>query len=337
MMTASDQGQVAGSMDRIADKGRIGPLFSELYAGSSWLTITGILMLIDTGIALAGLALDPTMITGAPAWLKPLKFGISTSIFCFTIAYTIGRLVRTRRFATILGKAMAAALVPEIALIDMQAARHTTSHFNVASAFDGSVFAAMGAFISVVMLSTLLLFVAACMEHFADRSLGWVIRLGLLTSLVGMGTGILMTLPTPQQLAEARQTGTLAHAGGHTVGGPDGGRSMPVTGWSADHGDLRIAHFVGLHAMQALLLAWWLTRGRTRWPQRRQLSLIAGVTTIVMLAFSLVLWQALRGQPILRPDALTVGGWTAWLAALALGLILILKAQKATPQMERRS
>jgi hydrogenase-4 membrane subunit HyfE len=89
--------------------------------------------------------------------------------------------------------------------------------------------------------------------------------------------------------------------------------------------------------MQALLLAWWLTRGRARWPQQRQLSLIAGVAASAILAFSLVLWQALRGQPILRPDALTLSAWTAWLAALVLGLILILKVKNTSLQMERRS
>ena len=56
-----------------------------------------------------------------------------------------------------------------------------------------------------------------------------------------------------------------------------------------------------------------------------------------MLAFSLVLWQALRGQPILGSDALTLSAWAAWLAALVLGLVLILKTNNATPQMERHS
>jgi len=31
-------------------------------------------------VALIGLLLDPRVITGAPAWLKPMKFAISISI-----------------------------------------------------------------------------------------------------------------------------------------------------------------------------------------------------------------------------------------------------------------
>lgn len=296
---------------------------SGLYADSSWLTVTGFLMLADTAFSLLGLALDPTIITGAPTWMKPLKFALSVLLFAPTVGWMIGRLKKTRRLASILGRAIAVALVAEIVLIDMQAARHTSSHFNTATSFDAGVFTAMGIFIGVLYTCTIILFICSCIERFADRSQGWAIRLGLLIALAGMGTGVLMSLPTPQQLAEARGTGALPRAGGHTVGGADGGPSMPVTGWSVDHGDLRIAHFVGLHAMQALLLAWWLTRNREGWLERRRVLLISMVATGFTAAFAIVLWQALRGQPFLKPDASTWSAWAACLVAVGIGTILL--------------
>ena len=299
----------------------IGAAFRFLYRGSGWLTWTGVLMLADIVVCVAGLVVDPATITGAPAWMKPLKFAISTALFSFSVAFIIGQLHRTRRFAAILGRFMAVALTVEIVLIDLQAARHTTSHFNRTTTFDAAVFGVMGIGIAVVLLSTALLLGAAFRKRFSDAALGWTIRLSLLLALLGMGVGALMTLPTPEQLAAQQATGgNMPHIGAHTVGAPDGGPGLPVAGWSADHGDLRIAHFIGLHAMQVLLLAWWLPL-RRRWSDAGQLRLVFAAALSMAAVFGVVLWQALRGLPLLRPDVpVGVGyaGW-AWLT-LVLGM-----------------
>ena len=41
------------------------------------LTLTGLLMLPALALAAIGLIVDPRIITGAPAWLKPAKFAVS--------------------------------------------------------------------------------------------------------------------------------------------------------------------------------------------------------------------------------------------------------------------
>jgi hypothetical protein len=295
-------------------------LLHNLNLGSQWLTLTGILMLADIVLVVTGLIVDPSTVSGAPTWMKPLKFAVSTSLFSFTLAFIIGQLGRTRRFAAIVGRFMAIALTLEIVLIDMQAARHTVSHFNNTTPFDRAVYGIMGMGISVVLLSTVLILVAAGAECFRDPGLGWAIRLGLALSLAGMGTGVLMTLPTPQQLQAAEQGKGMPRVGAHTVGAPDGGPGMPVTGWGADHGDLRIAHFVGLHAMQLLLLGWWLAR-RASWPQTRQTRLVWVLAASASGIFALVLAQALRGQPFLRPDGPILASWTVCLAGTAALLL----------------
>ncbi len=109
-------------------------------------------VLVGTGLFLAaltvpfglGLLLDPRIITGAPAWLKPLKFAVSTAIYAFTLAWVFTFLPDWPRLRRIVGAGTAAAFVLEVAMIGGQAWRGTTSHFNVATPFDAAVFAVMG-------------------------------------------------------------------------------------------------------------------------------------------------------------------------------------------------
>jgi hypothetical protein len=308
-------------------------LITSIFAGSSWLTIIGFMMLADMTLSLGGLLVDRTIISGAPTWLKPLKFGISTMLFSFTVAFMLSYMHHFRRLLKVVGRILALGLMIEIILIDLQAARHTTSHFNQTTNFDKSVYAAMGITIGVIFLSTIVLYVASCFEEFTDHVLGRAIRYGLALALAGMSVGALMTLPTPQQLAEANSGRDPGHIGAHTIGAPDGGKSLPGIGWSADHGDLRIAHFLGLHAMQILMFAWWLTSRRTDWPQQKQLSLESVVALTCSGAFSIVLWQALRAQPLLRPNTQIVAAWIVWLVAVAVGAIWVeLSATKSSDQ-----
>jgi hypothetical protein len=105
-----------------------------------------------------------------------------------------------------------------------------------------------------------------------------------------------MTRPTDQQLAEAGATGRLAVAGAHTVGGPDGGPGLPVTGWSRQHGDLRVPHFLGLHAMQLLPMVPLVALRRRADAARLRLTLAAAAGYVV--AFAALLIQALQGSPL---------------------------------------
>ena len=137
-----------------------------------------------------------------------------------------------------------------------------------------------------------------------------------------------MAVPNSQQLANAHATGRLPIAGAHTVGAPDGGRGLPVTGWSVDHGDLRIAHFVGMHGLQVLpLLAWWIARRRVPPSERTQRNLIFVAATSYLALFGLILWQAFRAQSIAQPDGLTLESFAVWLVGTAIAVVLISSKQ----------
>jgi len=47
----------------------------------------------------------------------------------------------------------------------------------------------------------------------------------------------------------------------HTIGAPDGGPGLPVVNWSSQYGDLRVAHFIGIHSLQAIpLFGYYMAR-----------------------------------------------------------------------------
>lgn len=267
-----------------------------LWAADPMLTACGLLMLALAVPSAAGLWLDPRLITGAPAWLKPLKFAISTAVYSLTLAWVFGYLpawIRTRR---VVGRTTAFVLALEVLVIDLQAWRGTTSHFNVSTPLDAALFAFMGIGILVQTLASVAVAVALWRQPFADAVMGWALRWGMTLTIVGAFVGAVMTAgPTPGQLADARATGRMPVVGAHTVGGPDGGPGLPVTGWSTRHGDLRVPHFVGLHAMQVLpLVAWALRRRRGGDALRISLAASAGYTIL----FAILVLQALRGLPL---------------------------------------
>jgi hypothetical protein len=138
-------------------------------------------------------------------------------------------------------------------------------------------------------------------------------------TIVGALTGPLMTRPTAAQLANARAGGEMTTAGAHSIGGVDGGPGVPVSGWSREHGDLRVPHFIGLHAIQALALV-AVGLGRWRRPETvRSRALLAAAASYATL-FVLLLLEALRGQSFVAPDATMITSIAIW----AAGTILVM-------------
>src|SRR5271156_4319154 len=194
------------------------------YTASPALTVLGFIMAADLVFLLGGLVVDHRVITGAPAWLKPAKFALSTMIAAWSFAFCIASTGIWRRLTRSLDVILAAALFIEILLIDMQAARGTTSHFNFATRLDAAVFGVMGVSIACIWLAMLALTVVLFRQPFAGSAWGWSLRLGMVLALVGTGSGGLMTMPSSRQLTEAHATGRMPVVGAHTVGAPDGGR-----------------------------------------------------------------------------------------------------------------
>jgi hypothetical protein len=274
------------------------------------LTILGVAMVLLFLAALAGILLDHRVITGAPAWLKPAKFAISVSVYCFTFVWLLGFVQSRPRLARFAANVTVVSFVVEMTVILTQAARGTTSHFNVATPLNTFLWLTMGVFIVIVWTMNLLLAILLIFERIPDRPFAWSLRLGLLVSLVGMAAGFFMVRPTPDQkqaMAKSRAQGIV---GAHSVGVADGGPGLPVVGWSTVGGDLRPAHFVGIHAMQLLpFFGWFITRRRNTFAHFKEVHRLALISTVGFAYLGLVLllvWQAQRAQSVVHPDPQTL-------------------------------
>lgn len=246
-------------------------------------------------VAAIGVAIDPRVLLGAPIWLKPLKFALSFGLYSATLAWMLSLLPQRRHLATsAIGWVVAAASAVEVGIIAGQAARGHRSHFNEDTPLDALLFSIMGATVGLIWLCTVVLAVVIARRGTTDPATTSAIRLGLVIGLIGMGLGVLMVI----------QPG----GGAHAVGVPDGGPGLPLVGWSTVGGDLRVGHFVGMHALQVLpLFAAVLatsTRGRIGDTARRSAVRIAAAGYLGLV--SLLTWQALRGQSLLEPDAETL-------------------------------
>jgi hypothetical protein len=311
--------------------------FVRLLWATSWpLTLLAGLALPLALSALIGLALDPRTITGAPAWLKPFKFAVSTIFYSGTLAWLLGHVRGHRRLVALLAHLTTWSLVFELGAIVVQVVRGRASHFNVSTPFDSALYGLMAMVIMVVFTAALVVG-ALLLRQRLPAALGAALRWGLAAALLGMGLAFLMTsVPTPAQQAVLATGEAPAVFGAHSVGVEDGGPGLPVVGWSTVGGDLRVAHFVGLHGLQVLPLLGLALARATRFDEARRARLlrVAGLGYLGLML--LLAWQALRGQPLLSPDALTLGALAALGLAVALAGLIEVRGRRSEVEVGSR-
>lgn len=278
------------------------------------LVLSGV-ALVQLVLSVGGLLVDDRVLVGDPIWLKPFKFAVSIAVYAVTLAWMISLLRKGKRIAQVMAWLTSVALFVEMVALVLQTVRGVPSHFNNTPGFDTLVFSVMADAIGVLWGANVIVAILLMRQRVLDAPMLWAIRIGMVLALVGMAVAFLMPPPTPEQLAQLKNDIEPAMIGAHSIGVPDGGPGMPITGWSTIGGDLRVPHFVGIHAMQVLpLLALLLRRRFESDVVRTRLSLIGGLCYAGLLA--LTLWQALRGQSLIAPDGLTLGA----LAVLVIGI-----------------
>jgi hypothetical protein len=265
-----------------APVGRL-PVLSELFERQRTLACYGFATLLLAFAALALQAIDPRTLHGISVWVKPAKFLLSVGVFALTAAWLWGYVRPERRHAPALrwtARTLVASASFELLYIALQAGRGLDSHFNTSSPFHILMYALMGVAAVILVGTTLPLAweIARRPRQGLSRDFAAAVVAGLLlTFLLGGALG-----------------GYMSAQPGHSVGA-EGGRLF-FFGWNRSGGDLRIAHFLGIHAQQAIPLLAAIVAGwsaRARWT-------VLGAGTVAYVALTLALFtQAVAGRPLL--------------------------------------
>ena len=253
----------------------------ELYDRNRTLCVVTVANFALAVVFTALMALDGRTLLGRNVWTKPWKFATSIAIFTATMAWILPSLSLSDRAERAVTATIGGAMTIEIVLISIQAARGVRSHFNTSSSVDSTIFMIMGITITLSSVA-----VAYALWRVVRNppplppAYRWGIVLGMSLFVIASFQGWLM-------IAQE----------GHSVGAPNDAPGLPLLNWSLIGGDLRVAHFIGLHALQVLpLTGYFASRwngGSSRW----SLTVVGLAGTLYTLFIGLTFLQALRGTP----------------------------------------
>lgn len=244
-----------------------------------WLGAANLLLALVFGI---WSRLEDIPFSGTHALYKPIKFALSVTLYCWSLAWFSGYLGEYpgKSWMSLL---LLLIVVFEMTYISAMAVQGRASHFDVSNPTKAMLYGLMA--IGATGMSLVAAYFAFLFFQPLQISLPisylWGIRLGLLLFVVFAFQGFAMG---------SRLT--------HSIGGPDGGPGLPFLGWNLNYGDLRIAHAIGMHAMQVLpLLAWFLFRDR--------LPLLVGFAGLYFILAAGTWWMALQGKSPFSPRSST--------------------------------
>ncbi len=214
-------------------------------------------------------------VNGINAFIKPMKFFLSIWLFMWTMGWLMFYLqnpgkVRAYNIMTVIVFSF------EIFVITWQAANGRLSHFNITTPLYSSLFSLMGIAITVLTLWTAYIgyLFFKKRDWILPMSYVWAIRLGILFFVVF-----------------ALEGGVMGAILRHTVGGEDSDKGIIMLNWNRQHGDLRVAHFLGMHTLQLFPLVGFYILKRTK-----PVIIFCLVYFVIVVA---ILVQALMGIPFL--------------------------------------
>ncbi len=245
----------------------------DLKVRNEQLFYFGLICLCLALIFLILIKLTTTQVHGVNTWYKPFKFAFSVFLFSWAMGWYCYYLsnfnIKPFNWAIII------LLGFEILYIAFQAAKGQLSHFNISTPLYSMLYTLMGLAAALVTIYTAyvgLLFFTQSFPNLPDYYV-WAIRLGILIFVVFSFEGFLM--------------GSRMN---HSVGALHANSNWFIVGWSKTVGDLRVSHFIGMHALQVLpLLSFYIFKNT-------KATIIISVLYGLLATVTLV--QALQGKPI---------------------------------------
>lgn len=250
-------------------------LLTILKSRNEALFYFGLVCLVSAVFLFLASKFSLTQVNAVNAWYKPLKFALSIGIFAWTMGWYTGYLQPNNQIICY-SWAMIILLGFELFYIALQAARGQFSHYNVSSPIYTALTIAMAVAAIAATLYTGYIGILFCTGSIPEIPAPylWAIRMGIFLFVIFAFEGAI-----------------IGANGSHTVGGTGDNTGIPLLNWSRKYGDLRIAHFVGMHALQLLpLMAYYIFKDT-------RLIFISGLAYAALAVF--VLLQALNGRSFL--------------------------------------
>jgi hypothetical protein len=257
-------------------------IISEIFLRNKLLAIAGSINLILAILLVFYAPFNNMEVLGLNSMIKPIKFLLSLWIYFWTMAYLLFYLenqVAVARFS------MLAVLVMfyENGVIVVQAFRGKLSHFNQSELVGGILYGIMGVLIVTVTLATALITIRFIRQktYSISPEFALSIKIGLVFFIIFSFMG-----------------GYMSAINSHNIGGNIGQEGLPLLNWSTLFGDLRVAHFFGIHSLQLIPLFGYFIDNK-EYSKSSKTTLIWLFAMLYFAFISFTLWQAVQAKPFI--------------------------------------
>ncbi len=212
---------------------------------------------------------------GVNAWYKPFKFAFSTLTFVWAMAWYCYYLPNFN--ITLFNWSVIVLLGFEIVYIAFQASKGQLSHYNISTPVYSALYSMMALAASAVTIYTA--YVGFLFFKYSFPELPtyyvWAIRFGIIIFVIFSFQGFAM--------------GSRLN---HSVGALNDNSNIFILGWSKIVGDLRVSHFIGMHALQVLpFLSFYFLKNS-------KLTLVLSLVYGLLATLSLI--HAFKGKPLIK-------------------------------------